>query len=79
MEKPENRTHEYFKELAWLLLLGNVAVALAGVVVGRQLEDVRLGVMIYLGGAGFLTLGVLVIVGINWIIVVVKERLQKHG
>jgi hypothetical protein len=36
MEKPENRTREYFKELAWLLLLGNAAVALVGVLVGHS-------------------------------------------
>lgn len=70
MERQDDPTRSYLKELLWAAAMVNLIMALVGLLVGAQLGDVRLGLGLFLGGGLTITaiLGLLVLVnfGVVW-------------
>lgn len=66
------------KELLWSLLWVNLFVAVAGVLVGRRLENVKLGLLVYFGAGLLCSAVVLVTFGSNIVLALLLEWRDRH-
>lgn len=74
MEPHQDPTRAYLRELLWAALMVNAMLALTGLLVGAHLDDVLLGLALFLGGGLVVTAILGAVVAVNFAVVRWRSR-----